>query len=55
MLEGEGTDYRSSNGLEDVDSDDLVPEFERNLRVLLPYLHGGSATEQSVGTRKSER
>lgn len=44
MLGGEGTDYRSSEGPEDVNSDNSVSEFERNLKVLLPDLHGLAAS-----------
>lgn len=60
-IEGVVSDTRSSYSLSpkmDIDSDNSVTEFERNIRKLLPCLHEESNTSkigQSTGTKKSER
>lgn len=61
LKERKGTDTRSMDKLSpdnDLESDDSMSEFERNLRELLSDLNGGheSATAgQPIGTRKSKR
>lgn len=62
LYDGEGDDgskARSTDAISqgvDVESDDSITDFERNLRVLLPGFQGGNTEQElAVGTRKSER
>lgn len=53
----EGDDTQSAQLVShdtDLDSDDSMSEFERNLKELMPDLHSGIET-RTKGTRKSER